>query len=782
MIGVAYYAIITLKAVTPIIPSLRFVRAWSLTLASLVSIHAQGAFTIQVGDPPVPPTPLVNHGDLWRYRKGTSQPPAGWQTVADAGLDGTWLTGAGGFGYADNSGETALVQTPLTDMQNNYTTLYLRRTFQVADTINPALHLRLTVDWDDGFVAYLDGVEIQRGLARTAAGVEPPYNDTASGGHESSRGNTAPPNPPSTYDLGPVGDRLSPGPHVLAVLCLNATSSSSDLIMIADLAVGGSESATGPGALFAIVNTNSVSLSGTNIFPGAARVVVDGRDAAFDAGSGDWSTTQSLNPGFNRILVRVLDGAGIPLFATNQDIVAELASTSVGGTLGPQTSWDDSMGIIHVTSSVVVPAGGTLSIGAGTVFLISPGASFRVTGGTIAVTGTESQAVYFLPADGVTIWGELVASGPGGHLLIQHAETMAGHVEVLNGAEGTIEDSYLHHYEVSSPAIVHTLGTPNPATLNMRRCHVAHYYEILCQVCTNHFEDCLCEYQAAGGDGIDFDAGQPGSYIRHCTVRHAKFANVDALDMGEYGATGVGSQGVLVDGCLLYDFADKGISMGIKVDITVTNCLIYGVDAGIAVKDNSVTGVYNTTIVNNAYGFHCYNKANSGASTGGGHITNSFNNILWNNSQEVVLLNGSTMTANYCDIEATSYPGTGNITTDPLFWNVGLRDYRLREGSPALASGLDGAHMGATYPVGAPMAASHPRFESVTNTGEAVELSLYADPERSYTVQYSDAVTGGVWHTVAHVWPEPLPRLARVSDSFNGATARYYRIVSPAVP
>src|SRR2546430_3002034 len=46
--------------------------------------------------------------------------------------------------------------------------------------------------------------------------------------------------------------------------------------------------------------------------------------------------------------------------------------------------------------------------------------------------------------------------------------------------------------------------------------------------------DCLLEYQGYSGDGIDFDFGQEGSYIRRCTVRRGFQFNTDALDMGEY--------------------------------------------------------------------------------------------------------------------------------------------------------------------------------------------------------------------------------------------------------
>src|SRR5258705_427601 len=86
-------------------------------------------------------TPLVNHGDSWRYRKGTSAPQADWKTVADAGLDGTWLTGNGGFGYADNLTETQLVQTVLSDMRSNYWTVEIRRSFVISSVADTNMHL-----------------------------------------------------------------------------------------------------------------------------------------------------------------------------------------------------------------------------------------------------------------------------------------------------------------------------------------------------------------------------------------------------------------------------------------------------------------------------------------------------------------------------------------------------------------------------------------------------------------------------------------------------------------
>lgn len=182
---------------------------------------------------PAAPVPLVNHGDTWRYRKGTNAPQADWKTAADAGLDATWLTGNGGIGYADNATETQLCQTLLTDMANNYRTLYMRRTFTVGSPVDTSLHLQLTMDFDDGFIVWLDGVYLTNRLV-TGAPTEPAFNALANTSHESSHGNSTP-LVAEIYDFGAVGSRLPVGTHVLAIIGLNNTLNSSDLIQIIDL-------------------------------------------------------------------------------------------------------------------------------------------------------------------------------------------------------------------------------------------------------------------------------------------------------------------------------------------------------------------------------------------------------------------------------------------------------------------------------------------------------------------------------------------------------------------
>ncbi len=746
-------------------------------MAAAGTLQAQGNFTACFTSVAPPSATLVNHGDTWRSHKGTNAPQTGWQTVGDAALDGTWASSSGGFGYGDAGiiGEAAA----LGDMQSRYTTFYLRRTFDMPGPIDPNTHLVLKMDFDDGFVAYLDGAEVARANAPGSPGESVAHTATATALHEASCCNS-PVNPTTSFDLGPVGSRFATESHILAIQGLNQAIDSSDFHLIADLATGGTGALLN-GALLTVTSTNILTLAGTNTLPDSTRVLVDGADATVDSSSGAWSESLTLTPGFHRLLIQALNSSGAQVYATNKDVVVERTSVSVGGTLGTNTTWSPDLGVIRITNSVLVPTGGSLTIEPGTVCLVSAGASVLITNGTLTAIGEADEAIYFMPADGETVWGGIVASGSSGRILAQYIETAAGHLELFDGATGTFEDSYFHDYTVSSPAIIHTLGSPRHATLELRRCHVARYYEILSQLTTNRFEDCLMEYQAPGGDGIDFDGGQPGSYIRRCTVRHGNSTNIDALDMGEF-TTGEASSGVTIDGCLLYDFVDKGVSMGVRVNITVTNCFIHNVDSGIAVKDLSTAAILNCTITSNQFGFRCYNKADSASATGGGYITNALNNVLWDNAQSLALLNGSTLEAGYNDFQGTNGAGVATLSRDPLFLNAGEFDCRLALDSPLLGAGQNGTTPGASFPVGAPMASSHPRIESIAQRGNEMLLRFWADSERTYSVVRSDSMTDGSWTKVADVFPTPLPRLTTIADPLPGGAARFYRVVTPKRP
>ena len=130
--------------------------------------------------------------------------------------DDGWAQGATPIGY----GEPEIVTT-ISDMRNEYTTLFLRKTFELSDA-TAIDELVARVDWDDGFVMWINELEV---LRRNVAGVEGSpvaYDDLADSGHESG---TA-----EEFLLPNPLDFLVNGTNVVAVQIFNQTLTSSDLL------------------------------------------------------------------------------------------------------------------------------------------------------------------------------------------------------------------------------------------------------------------------------------------------------------------------------------------------------------------------------------------------------------------------------------------------------------------------------------------------------------------------------------------------------------------------
>jgi hypothetical protein len=180
--------------------------------------------------------PLVTHSETWRYHKGTVAPQSNWKTVADAGLDATWLSGKGGFGYSDSTSELGLCQTVLADMKSKYVTFYFRKAFQISTPPSADFHLFLTADFDDGFIAWLDGKYLASKNS-PGQGTEPNFNEVATAKHESSLGDSSR-HPASRFDLGSIGSKLTAGSHVLAIMGLNQGAASSDFVQAFELGLG----------------------------------------------------------------------------------------------------------------------------------------------------------------------------------------------------------------------------------------------------------------------------------------------------------------------------------------------------------------------------------------------------------------------------------------------------------------------------------------------------------------------------------------------------------------
>lgn len=159
-------------------------------------------------------TLILAEGDTWSYFKGTQEPPANWN---DPGFDASsWLTGSVGIGYGDGDD-----RTELDDMRGFYTSVYLLSEFTVDDP-SAVDQLVLSMDYDDGFVAYVNGVEVGR---ENMSGSPPLFSATADGGHEAG----------SPIDVEIDLATVVPGINVLAIQVHNTTIDSSDLTALPEL-------------------------------------------------------------------------------------------------------------------------------------------------------------------------------------------------------------------------------------------------------------------------------------------------------------------------------------------------------------------------------------------------------------------------------------------------------------------------------------------------------------------------------------------------------------------
>jgi hypothetical protein len=165
---------------------------------------------------------IISWGDVWKYQLGTSEPPAAWNTLT---FDDTgWGSGPSGFGYGDGDDSTIVAAT---------NSLYLRKKFIISD-VSTVLRALLQVDYDDAFVAYLNGVEFARANIGQP-GIRPTYNESANTAREALiyQGGL-----PEVFQITNIQALLQPGENVLAIQLHNYGISSSDLSLIPFLTLG----------------------------------------------------------------------------------------------------------------------------------------------------------------------------------------------------------------------------------------------------------------------------------------------------------------------------------------------------------------------------------------------------------------------------------------------------------------------------------------------------------------------------------------------------------------
>jgi hypothetical protein len=139
--------------------------------------------------------------------------------------DSSWTKGSGGVGYERGSGYQGLIGLDVAgDMAGKNSTCYIRIPFTADNAVYGDLRLR--VRYDDGFIAYLNGVEVAR---RNFTG-DPTWNSTAGSQHSDTAAAV-----PEEIDITPYVGALGVGANVLAIHGLNVAAGDDDFLISAEL-------------------------------------------------------------------------------------------------------------------------------------------------------------------------------------------------------------------------------------------------------------------------------------------------------------------------------------------------------------------------------------------------------------------------------------------------------------------------------------------------------------------------------------------------------------------
>ena len=160
---------------------------------------------------------LVMAENTWKYWLGSSPPTsdwANWNTLAFN--DQNWNSGQGGIGYGDNDDNTIIAVTP---------SLYLRKEFEIND-LNDITQLLFHADYDDGFIAYLNGIEIMR--SNNFNSFNPGYTELTNANHEAVLYNGGIPES-KFFNSDEISEILVQGANILAIQIHNASTTSSDM-------------------------------------------------------------------------------------------------------------------------------------------------------------------------------------------------------------------------------------------------------------------------------------------------------------------------------------------------------------------------------------------------------------------------------------------------------------------------------------------------------------------------------------------------------------------------
>lgn len=192
---------------------------------SIDEIRIGETFADVVPAPPVSKVELIGSSGFWNFFPGTEEPSTfpdlKWTTPGFD--DSQWTLHQDGIGYGSGT-DTRGVVTVLSDMEDNYETVYLRHSFE-AENPETFSDLVMHLDYDDAFIAYINGVEVVRSNAR-GPGIARSFDPK---GIRARRGDEA---NNFLIELDSFPELLHPGDgNILSIQGINRSSSDQDFLL-----------------------------------------------------------------------------------------------------------------------------------------------------------------------------------------------------------------------------------------------------------------------------------------------------------------------------------------------------------------------------------------------------------------------------------------------------------------------------------------------------------------------------------------------------------------------
>jgi hypothetical protein len=186
-------------------------------------------------------------------------------------------------------------------------------------------------------------------------------------------------------------------------------------------------------------------------------------------------------------------------------------------------------------------------------------------------------------------------------------------------------------------------------------------------------------------DAIDFNGGKDG-VVKDCVIREFYGINNDAIDLGEDATN------IKIEGLYIHDITDKGVSVGQRATVHISNSLFTNCNLGVGVKDSSNAVIDHCTFYGTGTPVATYEKI-LGRAGGNVKVTNS---ILSNSYVASYLCDKySTIDISYSTSDNDRLPnGKHNLFVNPLFNNPTNFDFSLKTTSPCLKTANDGRNIG----------------------------------------------------------------------------------------